>query len=168
MSENNNGNNKSTYVAIRKYKVMVGDCYEVWKNKEKGNIYHKILVKKKMQDGTSKYFYKTIRFKNGVDIPDRTKIRILNFFEDVAPNKKDKWNPYWFLFITNFEIVDEELDKQIHEQVNMIENTTPIEELEEKISEEYEDNITDEEVKIEEKSTNDKITLEELEDFSNF
>lgn len=101
----------------RRYRVVVGDIYTVYQNSIKSSKYYKIMIKKHFPGDKYEYYYKTIKFKDDITVPDRTKIKILNFYEDVMKNKKDPYNPYWYLVITNFEIVDENLNKKIFNDV---------------------------------------------------
>lgn len=99
----------------RHYKVEPGDIFVVYRNDvnkgDKTYTFYKISIQKKMYDGTKEYFYKNVAFKKNVKLADKTKIKILDFFEDVFTRLGDKYNANWTLFITDFEVIQNEEDK---------------------------------------------------------
>lgn len=100
------------------YKIMPNDDVMVFKNEYGGNIFYKVRITKKNYDNTKSYFYKNVRFKKDVELEDRTIIKILDMFEDVRENKNDKYNAIWELFITDFEI----LPNEVKDKASAIEN----------------------------------------------
>lgn len=95
------------------YKVEIGDEIIIWKNEVNNNTYYNVQVQKKNFDGTKQKFYKNVKFRKGVELLSGSKIRILDMFEDVRENPKDKFNPIWSIFISDFiEIKNEELEKE--------------------------------------------------------
>lgn len=95
----------------RHYKVEVGDTIIVYKSEILNNVYYKTMITKKNQDGTKTRFYKDLKFRSGVNLENKTAIKINSMFEDVRPNPKDKYNPIYFLVILDFEIVENPFDK---------------------------------------------------------
>ena len=92
------------------YKIVAGKDYMVFRSEYNGKIFYNIQVSKKNYDGTKEVAYKSIRFKQGVDVPDRTIIIPKAGFEDFY--KKDKYTTIFTLVITDFEIKEnKELDK---------------------------------------------------------
>ena len=92
----------------RHYKVEVGDVVTVKRQDVREYTFYKIALSKKMYDGTKAYFDKNIAFPKGTDMQDGTKIRILDFFEDVFARPNDKYNANWTLFIKEWEVVEDE------------------------------------------------------------
>lgn len=107
----------------RHYKIEPGDIFYVKRRDINGYTFYKIAICKKKQDDTKEYFDKNIAFKKGTDIADGTKIRILDFFEDVRENKNDKYNPIWSIFITDFEIIEESNEDALSEFNQKIEES---------------------------------------------
>lgn len=109
----------------RRYKINVGDVFMVFKSEKTRYPSYKFSIKNKNYDGTEEYFYKEIRFKKDVDIPNKTKIKVKDFFEIVRENPNDKYNPIWGLFITDFEIVAQDTNsafKEYREETNSVED----------------------------------------------
>ena len=95
------------------YKVEIGDEIIVYKTESNNNVFYNTMVQKKNYDGTKTKFYKNLKFRKGVDLLSGSKIRIIDMFEDVRENPKDKYSPIWSLFILDFvEIKNEELEKE--------------------------------------------------------
>lgn len=92
----------------RHYKVEVGDVVTIKRQDVREYTFYKIPLVKKMADGTKQYFDKNVAFPKGTDLEDGTKIRVLDFFEDVFTRQNDKYNANWTLFIKEFEIVTEQ------------------------------------------------------------
>jgi hypothetical protein len=65
-------------------------------------------------------------FRKGVNLEDRTIIKIKDMFEDVRKNPKDKYTPIWSLFILDFDIMPNQVkDKssaieEYNNQVNSV------------------------------------------------
>lgn len=95
----------------RPYKIMLGDNIIVYRNDVNGNVYYKTMVSKTNRDGTKARFYKDLKFKSGVNLQNKTMIKINNMFEDIRENPKDKYNPIFYLVILDFEIVENPFDK---------------------------------------------------------
>lgn len=94
------------------YKVMIGDEIMVFRSEFNGKAFYKAQFTKTNWDKTKSKFYKELRFKKGVDLPNNTLIKVVDMFEDVRENKNDKYNPIWSLFITEFEYMDKpDIDK---------------------------------------------------------
>ena len=95
----------------RHYKIEAGDTIKVRKQVRGDYVFYKVVLTKKNPDDTIAFFEKNIAFNSGVNLEDGTKIRVLDFFEDVFVRKNDKFNANWTIHITDFEIVDNsELD----------------------------------------------------------
>lgn len=88
------------------YKIMPGKEYMVFRSEYNGKVFYKIQLQKKNYDDTKEIAYKTIRFKNDVDLPDRTIIIPKAGFEDFY--NKDKYTTIFTLFITDFDIKENE------------------------------------------------------------
>lgn len=89
----------------RHYKVEVGDYVIIHKKTFGEYNFYSINLGKKKPDGQYEYYPKSVMFKKGTDLEDGTRIRILDFFEDVRKNKRDLYNPIWSLFILDYEII---------------------------------------------------------------
>ena len=103
------------------YKVNIGDVIKISRNditkNEKKYTFYKTYFKK-TEFGKTKFIFKLLKFKSGVSLKDGTKIRVLNFFEDVMKNTRDRYNPTWCLVITDFEIVEESMSDTNKEIMN--------------------------------------------------
>lgn len=110
--ENNSNQNENK--PRRRYKIEVGDELMVYKNEFNGKAFYKVLLKKKMIDDSVEYFYKRIKFKKEVKLDNKTRIRVLDFFEDVDPNKKNKYEPFWTIFITKFDVLEPYVSNDIY------------------------------------------------------
>ena len=95
----------------RHYKVEPGDNLVIYRQDINGISYYKAMVTKTNQDGTKSRFYKELRFKKGVEIANKTMIKVNDFFEDIRQNPRDKYNPIFSLVILDFEIVENPFDK---------------------------------------------------------
>lgn len=95
----------------RPYKIMLGDSIIVYRTEYNNNVYYKTMITKKKQDNTKERFYKEIRFRKGVNLPNKSMIKIKNMFEDVRNNPKDAYNPIFSLVILDFDIVENPFDK---------------------------------------------------------
>lgn len=100
------------------YKIIAGREYTVQRQDYNGKTYYKIPVKKNHQDGTEEFGLKQVRFKKDVELQDKTKIKILNGFEDFY--QKDKYNTIFTLVITEFEITEQpaEVVNQAYDDFN--------------------------------------------------
>jgi hypothetical protein len=101
------------------YKVEAGDTVTVHRREAGGYVYYSLCFKKKNQNGEDTYIYKKIRFKGGADIPDKTKIRIYDFFED-GYKPENSYDTIWSLVITDYEIVNDAI-KEYQEKKNEVE-----------------------------------------------
>lgn len=104
----------------RHYKVEAGDELFIFRSEYNGSTFYKVCIVKTNFDKTKEKFYKNVRFKKDVSVPDRTKIRINDFFEDVYARANDKYNANWTLFITDFDILEssEQVAKDALEEYN--------------------------------------------------
>lgn len=85
------------------YKIRPGVRYRVFKNTVNDIDYYKIGFTQKLYDGTKQNYYKEIKFKRGVELPNETDIIILQAYENYRDNPKDKYNPISYLTIVEFE-----------------------------------------------------------------
>lgn len=108
----------------RHYKVEVGDIVTIKRQDVRGYTFYKIALSKKMYDGTKAYFDKNIAFPKGTDLPDKTKIRILDFFEDVFTRPNDKYNANWTLFIKEWEVINEQETSEAISEFNDMMNAS--------------------------------------------
>lgn len=91
----------------RHYKVEAGDVIKIKRQDVREYTFYKVALQKKNPDGTKSYYDKNIAFAKGTDLADGTSIRVIDFFEDVYARQNDKWNANWTLFITEYEVVEE-------------------------------------------------------------
>lgn len=94
------------------YKVQAGYNYKVYRQDRNGFTFYKISVQKKLADGQKQYDYIPVTFKKGVDIQDKTVIKIKQAFENIVYKKEDikHWNPMISIHITEFEVIDDKID----------------------------------------------------------
>lgn len=95
------------------YKIMGGKKYRAYKSlNSNGQIFYKIQVKQKNYDNTTTNFYVDIKFKKGTEPKDITDtgvdIIIKKGFQNLFPNKNDKYNPISSIMITDYELVKRE------------------------------------------------------------
>ena len=90
----------------RRYKVEIGDIVTINRTDYQNFTFYKIKISKKNADGTFTEGWKNVRFPKDVDIPDKTKIRILDMFEDFY--NKDRFLTIFTLFIREWEVIDDE------------------------------------------------------------
>lgn len=103
------------------YKINIGDIIRVSRTDVEKNgksyTFYKVYFKK-AEFGKNNFIFKMLKFKSGVSLKNGTKIRVLNFFEDVMRNSRDRYNPIWCLVITEFEIVEESMSDTNKEIMN--------------------------------------------------
>ena len=97
------------------YKIELGDVITVFKQEAGTHTFYKTPISKKNYDGTTSYYNKRLWFKRGVDIPNNSKIKIIDFFEEIRENASDKYNPIFGLFILDYEIIDK---SNVSESIN--------------------------------------------------
>ena len=127
------------------YKIMPNDEVMIFRNEYGGNVFYKTRITKKHYDDTKSYFYKNVRFKKGIDLEDRTIIKIIDMFEDVRENKNDKYNAIWELVVTEFEIIPNE----VKDKASAIENFNNREDIDDESflnNEEIDPSITDDDL----------------------
>lgn len=110
---------KEPYIS---YKIKANQDYIVIRNDYAGKTYYKIEVEKKNYDDTIQKGFKNIKFVpdiNGedIDIPNGTQIRIKQAFEDFYYRRGDKFNPIFYLVVTDFEITknSDEVTKEAYD-----------------------------------------------------
>lgn len=97
--------------ANKVYKINIGDIIQVKKqavtskNGQKFNFYS-ASVPKKEHNGTISYYKKGLNFKSGVELENNTMIKIYGMYENVRSNKRDPYEPIWYLCITDFEVIE--------------------------------------------------------------
>lgn len=97
----------------RPYKINIGDTIQVHRQdvitaQNKHYVFYSTKCKKTEVSGRVGYYKKGLAFKKNVDLKDKTWIKIRNMFEDARVNTKDRYEPIWFLFITDFDIISEQ------------------------------------------------------------
>lgn len=90
------------------HKVEAGRKVRIFKNTYNDQNYYRIQVKQKNYDNTEDIFYVPVQFKKGVELDNQTDIIIKCAYENMRKNKKDEYNPIYYLVITDFEIVERE------------------------------------------------------------
>lgn len=101
--------NESESRPRKNYKIIVGDTITVFKQEAGKHTFYKTPIAKKNYDGTTSYYNKRLWFKKDVDIPNNSKIKVLDFFEEVRENYNDKYNPTFGLFILDYELIDKNM-----------------------------------------------------------
>lgn len=107
------------------YKVDCKHLYKVFKNEIDGVVYYKTLVKKKNSDGTETNYYKNLKFAKCSPPNNGEIIKIHYGFEDIYPNKKDKYNPVSVIVVLEYEKMFQKVDtktKAFDEYKNIMEN----------------------------------------------
>lgn len=100
------------------YKVNIGDTIKIKRTEINGRMFYSTSVTQKQFDGTKKYYNKRLNFKKGVSIPNDTRIKILDMFENMWDNPKDPYNPVSILMILDYEIIknSEQIEKDALEE----------------------------------------------------
>ena len=93
------------------HKVQAGFNYTVYRNDYNGKPYYKIGIEQKQPDGQKLRGYISVRFKNGVEVSDKTRIKIKQGFENFYFSKNDPkhFNPIFYIQINEFEILDDKI-----------------------------------------------------------
>lgn len=120
------------------YKIQAEKKYRVFKKEFNGQTYYNIQMQQKNYDDTVSKYYRPVTFKKGVELDDPTgtgvDIIIHSGFENLRPNKLDKYNPITAIMITDFEICERE------------------EETKAKAFDDFQQNLNDNEMQIDESS----------------
>lgn len=90
------------------YKIMANKKYRVFKNTYNDRDYYRIQVKQKNYDGQEDIYYINVQFKRNIELPNESDIIIKEAYENIRPNKLDKFNGIHYLVITEFEKVENE------------------------------------------------------------
>lgn len=88
------------------YKIDTEHNYKIYKNTYGGKDYFQIMVEQKNFDGTKTKYYKKVRFSKITPPENGDIIRIKWGFENLFPNKNDKYNPVSELMIMDYEKVE--------------------------------------------------------------
>lgn len=114
------------------HKVEAGRKVRIFKNTYNDQNYYRIQVKQKNYDNTEDIFYVPVQFKKGIELDNQTDIIIKCAYENMRKNKKDEFNPIYYLVITEFEKVENEEQAQAQAykdfQNNLYENEQEIDE----------------------------------------
>lgn len=94
----------------RCYKIMPGDKVIVYRHEGNYGPSYKVMITKTKMDGTKAKFYKDIKFRKGVEVENRTLIKINQMLEDVRENPKDPYHPIYSLVILDFEVLEKPFD----------------------------------------------------------
>ena len=89
-------------------KVEAGRKVRIFKNVYNDQCYYRIQIKQKNYDDTEDIFYVPVQFKKGIELENQTDIIIHTAYENCRKNKKDDYNPIYYLVITEFEKVERE------------------------------------------------------------
>lgn len=101
-------------------KIEAGKKYRVFRNDVGENAYYRISISQTKVDGSKERFYEKVTFKKGVVLDNQTDIIIKKAYENVMANTKDEYNPIFYLFITDFDIVErqEQIEQQALREFN--------------------------------------------------
>ena len=102
--EENNEQTKSYIIR----KVREGFTYMVFRNERNGKTFYKIGVTQKELDGQQNTHYIPVSFVNGVEVADRTKIKIITAIENVY---KKGFDTIFTYKITQFENLSEQIQE---------------------------------------------------------
>ena len=90
---------------IPPYKIMEGDIITVHRKDWNGYTFYSANFNKKLANGKTITGSKTLKFRNEVDLDDKTKIRVLKMFEDFYLKE---YTTIWTVFILDFEVIKNE------------------------------------------------------------
>ena len=105
--------NNEEYKDRKRYKVEVGREYTIKRKDveyQGDTITNYSIGFPKKHGNHSKYLYKRIYFNPPADLKNNTKILINDLYEDVVENRKDAYNPIWYIVILDYEITEEPSD----------------------------------------------------------
>lgn len=99
-------------------KIEAGKKYRVFKSTHNDRDFYRIQIQQKNYDGTKDIFYESVQFKKNINLPNETDIIIKNAYENCRANPLDKYNPIFYIVITDFEIVErqEQIEQQALEE----------------------------------------------------
>jgi len=100
---------KKEYVV---HKVNAGYKYTVYKQERNGMKFYKIGVPKTLIDGQKEWEYIPVQFKKGIELENKTTIRIKQAFENFRylPTDTNHWNPIFTVFINDFETINDKIE----------------------------------------------------------
>lgn len=95
------------------HKVQAGYNYTVFKNENNGRAYYKIGIEQKQFDGQKIRGYMPVKFKKGVELEDKTRIKIKQGVENFYFKAEDTrhYNPIFYIQINDFEIIDNKIEE---------------------------------------------------------
>ena len=79
----------------------------IFRNEKDGKVFYSIGLSKKNQDGKYTSGYMPCRFPKEANIPNKTKIKILNAWLDFWVDDKKITHPY--IFINKYEILSDDI-----------------------------------------------------------
>ena len=82
--------------------TLVADDQMIFKNEKDGNVFYRTTVGHKKPDGEYENAAITIRFKKGIELPDRAKVGVSNAILDHYKNKEGIY--VFFIMVFDFEI----------------------------------------------------------------
>jgi hypothetical protein len=104
----------------------------VFKSTFNEKTFYKIQIKQKNYDETEDIWYENVVFKHGVELDDPDgkgiDIKIKKAYENCRKNPIDKYNPIFYLMITDFELVERDEQKKaaalekFNDNLNEVEN----------------------------------------------
>lgn len=83
--------------------TLVADEQMIFRNEKDGNVFYRTTVGHKKADGEYENAGITIRFKKGIELPDRAKVKISNAILDHYKNKEGFF--VFYVMVFDFEIV---------------------------------------------------------------
>lgn len=91
------------------HKVQAGYNYTVYRSENNGKVFHKIGIEQKTADGQKIKAYLPVKFNSGIDVADRTRIKIKKGYENFYFSKNDPrhFNPLFYIQITEFENISD-------------------------------------------------------------
>lgn len=113
-------------------KIEPNRKYRIWRKDYNGSTYYNIQVTQKEYDGTESKYYIPVAFKKGISVDNQTDIKIIKGIENLRKNKLDQYNPIFSYMITEFEIIENEEQKE-QQAYQKYQDTLNENELEEEI-----------------------------------
>lgn len=109
----NKEGNPVFYIFVAKHKegqvegprgiTLVADEQMIFRNEKDDNVFYRTTVGHKKPDGEYENAGITTRFKKGIELPDRAKVKISNAILDHYKNKNGV--PVFYVMVFDFEIV---------------------------------------------------------------
>lgn len=93
--------------------IRINKLYMIFRQEYNSKIFYKVQITKKNFDGTEIKSYMPVTFKKGVELDNKSIIKIKKAIENWYPDKNNKYENHYFYNIIEFQLVkNEKLEKE--------------------------------------------------------